>query len=90
MYYNTEDKHQFTEGERAGLRASAMYARLAMSRADADAQRIAMTGSASAEDHAYAMRERFRVAHREAMTFESELEDDDDEYGDEDEYGYAA
>ena len=89
MYYNTEDKRQFLEGERAGLDASALYARLALSRAEADGQRLARAGSQSAEDHSYAMRERFRVAYREAMNFESDIEEDE-EYGDEDEYGYAA
>ena len=89
MYYNAEDKQQFIQGERDSLAASALYARLALSRAEADAQRLAMAGSKPAEDRAYAMRERVRAAHREAMSFEADIEEDD-EYGDMDEYGYAA
>ena len=89
MYYNTEDKQQFIEGQRDSLAASALYARLALSRAEADAQRAAMKGNQLAEDRVYAMRERVRAAHREAMTFEADLEEND-EYGDLDEYGYVA
>lgn len=90
MYYNSDDKHQFIEGERAGLQASKHFARMAWSRAEANGQRMALLNDESAEAHTHAMRERFRVAHREAMAFESDVEEDDDEYGDLDEYGYAA
>jgi len=89
MYFNSDNKQQFLEGERAGLQASAHFARMSWSRAEANAQRIALNNDEGSEAHSHAMRERFRVAHREAMTFESDIEEDD-EYGDMDEYGYAA
>ncbi len=92
MYYNSDDQQQFIKGERAALRASALYARLAWSRAEANAQRHALENDEGAELHSHAMRERFRMAHREATDLESDLAEDaeDDEYGDLDEYGYAA
>jgi len=89
MYFNSDNKQQFLEGERAGLQASAHFARLSWSRAEANAQRVALSNDEGAEAHSHAMKERFRVAHREAMAFESDIEEDD-EYGDMDEYGYAA
>ena len=89
MYWNTEDPQRFIEGERAGLAASALYARLALSRAEANGQRAALAGDEATEAHVLAMRERYRAAHREAMTVESDIEEDDG-YGDLDEYGYAA
>ena len=90
MYWNSEDPQRFIEGERAGLAASALYARLALSRAEANGQRAALAGDDATERHTHAMRERYRAAHREAMSFESEIEEEGDEYGDLDEYGYAA
>jgi len=89
MYYNSTDQQQFSSSEKAGLEASALYARMAWSRAEANAQRVALAGDAAAQTDSHAKRERFRVAHREAMSFESDIEEDD-EYGDLDEYGYAA
>ena len=90
MYFNSDDKRQFIEGERAGLRASTHFARMAWSRAEADGQRMALSNDEGAEARTHAKRERFRAAHREAMAFESDIEENDDEYGDLDEYGYAA
>ena len=87
MYFNSDNKQQFLEGERAGLQASAHFAQMAWSRAEANAQRVALSNDETAEAHSHAMKERFRVAHREAMAFE---DDEDEEYGDMDEYGYAA
>ena len=90
MYYNSDDKRQFIDGERAGLQASTHFARMAWSRTEANGERMALLNDEGAEARTHAMRERFRTAHREAMTFESDVEEDDDEYGDLDEYGYAA
>lgn len=90
MYWNTEDGQRFVEGERAGLQASTHLARLAWSRAEANAQRMAVQDDPATDIETDAKRERFRAAHREAMRFEAELEEEDDEYGDLDEYGYAA
>lgn len=89
MYWNTDDGKRFTDGERAALQASALYARLAWSRAEADSTREALIGDERAEMHEKAMRERFRAAHRQAALLESETEagDEDDDH---DEYGYAA
>ena len=90
MYWNTEDGQRFVEGERIALQTSSHLARLAWSRADANAQRIALQDDPNVERETDAMRERFRAAHRETVRFEVDLEEGDDEYGDLDEYGYAA
>ena len=90
MYYNSDDKQQFIEVERAGLQASTHFARMAWSRAEANGQRMALLNDEGAESRTHAKRERFRAAHREAMAFESDVEEENDEYGDLDEYGYAS
>lgn len=104
MYYNSEDKHQFLESELNGIRkardsaiAIGEYARRAWDREEANFTRNASSGQDYRVSAAYAKKERFRTSHREAVKLKDEvaaLEYDlgieDDEYGDLDEYGYAA
>jgi len=106
MYYNSNDEQQFLKGELRGLRAardSACYlnslAKANWSRAEADVQRTELATDQSAMDRAHAAKERFRVSHREAVALKDEvaaaeydlgLDGYGDEYGDLDEYGYAA
>lgn len=90
MYWNTDDGHRFVEGERAGLAASALYAKLALSRSEADAQRHAMRRDEDAHSRVIAAENRFRTAHAERMRFESEQCEDSDGCDDMDEYGYVA
>jgi len=51
MYHSSDNKHQFLEGERAGLQASAHFARMSWSRAEANAQRVALTNE---DEYGYA------------------------------------
>jgi len=104
MYYNTEDKSQFLRSELNGLRkardgalATNYLIRQTWAREDADLTRDAAIHEEYRDSSAYAARERFRVSHREAAKLKDEvaaleydLDDKGDEYGDLDEYGYAA
>jgi len=104
MYYNSDDKQQFIEGELVGLRAArdsaiatALLTKGAWARAQSDAQRARFSGDENAEKLVYATRERFRAAHREAAALKDEVAGVEydlgyDGYEDEDldEYVYAA
>ena len=104
MYYNSEDKQGFLKGELRGLRdardsavAVSEFARRAWDREEARLSASASPERDYRDSPAYAARERFRVAHREAVKLKDEVAEveydlglEDDGYGDLDEYGYAA
>ncbi len=104
MYYNTEDKTQFLKSELRALRnargsavKSSTFIEQTWDREEANLTRHAMAGEDHRSSPAYAARERFRHSHIEATKLKDEVAGleydlgiDDDEYGDLDEYGYAA
>lgn len=100
MFHDLRGDQAFLKGELAGLkraRASALatagYARSGWMRAAADADRAICEDDERALNRVAAKRERFRASHKEAMALRdevAELEAELDEYGDLDEYGYAA
>lgn len=101
MYYNTDDKAQFLKSELVALRNArdsavkgSKIAEKAYAREEANFSRCAMAGQDYRQSPAYATRERFRHTHIEATKLKDEVAgleyDLGIEYGDLDEYGYAA
>lgn len=89
MYHGIHDKQGFLRGELAGLRGardsaiqSAVYARSALARAEADAQRVCYRDDEGPARRAHALRERTRAAHREAMALRDEVAELEYELGD--------
>lgn len=101
MYYNTDDKAQFLKCELVALRKArdsavkgSKIAEQAYAREEANFTRHIMAGQDYRNSSAYAAREKFRHTHIEATKLRGEVAgleyDLGDEYGDLDEYGYAA
>jgi len=90
MYHGKYDQTRFAAAARESALASSMLARAAWERVHADGQRLIHRGDETADQRIHAMRERFRVAHRETVALKDEMAECDETDGDLDEYGYAA
>ncbi len=104
MYYNTEDKTQFLRSEQRALSnardsavKSSAFIKQTWGREEANLTRHAVAEQNYRNSSAHAAREQFRHSHIVATKLKDEVADleydlgiEDDEYGDLDEYGYAA
>ncbi len=97
MYFDSGGKSRFLNSECAQLRAArdsavraSLLAKAAWDRAEAELLRSGDIDFDTAETHAFAMQERYRVAHREACALKDEVAELEYELGFDEEYDEAA